>query len=89
METSWALGASYHLLNTYHEEKALSKTNMVNLADQKKISKVNFCNASAGVSANLVLSGCHEFFTNIGMSFVCTRVFGGLTHLLSYFQLLA
>lgn len=71
MEVSWALGAAYHLLNTYHESGTLDHSG--------GFPDYNGHRAFGRYSDALVSAG----------HYMCSRMYYGLSALMSYFQLLA
>lgn len=88
MEVSWALGASYHLLNSYHEsaKKSQFSQNAVEVTSQK-IQSTKSCPCDT----MLLMSGgvLRPDWLNLTTLFLCSRVYYGLLSLLpsAYMQL--
>jgi hypothetical protein len=82
METSWALGAAYHLLNTYHAQRtkaAAALAGPVNLS-QPKI---------ANTSTTTFQRFTDQLYDSKTITNACKTVYEGVLSALSYFQLIA
>uniref|UniRef100_A0A915KF08 Uncharacterized protein n=1 Tax=Romanomermis culicivorax TaxID=13658 RepID=A0A915KF08_ROMCU len=91
MEVSWALGASYHLLNTYHESK---KSGSPIMRPYKKSGKYSILSPPPR-SSNLSSTPCpcddlvfasggalNDIVLNFTAAFICSRLYYGILNLL-------